>query len=157
MMQRQKAFRFASQIPAIPPTSTTPERAQARLAALLRRQAADIGETVTTCPPDAITHAMARLRDIREIMQLAISHEGLLPERERQRTDRQLMHPATVADWFATLEITARMHRTPAWVNSTQAELGKINARIECIAAMICGKPGSLEAFRRVTESEVVL
>lgn len=88
MMQRQKAFRFASQIPAISPTSTTPERAQARFAALLRRQAADIGETVTTCPPDAITHAMARL---------------------------------------------------------------------ECIAAMICGKPGSLEAFRRVTESEVVL
>lgn len=132
-----------------------PQRHQQRLAALLRRQAASVSDDVMTCPAPMLPAHLARLRDLREIMSLAVACDGLIPADERQRTDRQLIHPATVADWLAALEIQSRTHRAPAWVNTTGEAIAQINRKLDTLAAMVCGRPGAIEAWKAVSESEV--
>jgi hypothetical protein len=83
-------------------------------------------------------------------MQLAASVSGLIPDAERERTDRQLAHPATVADWLAALEIQNRTHRAPAWVNTTGEAIAQINRKLDTLAALLCGRPGALQAWEAV-------
>lgn len=129
------------------PDEPTPSHRQVRLAALLRRQAAKVSDDVMNCPGPALPHHLARLRDLRETMTLAVEGAGLIPDEQRQRSDRQLLHPATVADWLAALEIVARTHRAPAWVNSQGAALDAIHRKLDTLAAMVARRPGAEAAW----------
>lgn len=156
MNANQRVFRLrVGGRPSLRPETDLEEitpRNQQRLAALLRRLAASVSDDVMTCPAPQLPAQLARLRDLREIMQLAVSASDLIPAGERERTDRQLAHPATVADWFAALEIQSRTHRAPAWVNTTGEAVAQINRKLDTLAALLCGKPGALQAWESVCQ-----
>jgi hypothetical protein len=158
-MNSQRVLRLnVGRVPSLRPfveLEETPQRNPQRLAALLRRQAASVSDDVMTCPAVQLPSQLARLRDLRETLALVVSAEGLIPDAERERSDRQLLHPATVADWSSALEVLSRTHRAPAYVNTTQAELGQINRKLDTLAAMLCGRPGAIQAWQAVCESEV--
>lgn len=114
---------------------------------MLRRQSAGVADDVMNCAGPALPHHLARLRDLREMLSLALEGPGLIPDAQRIRTDRQLIHPATVADWAAALEVVNATHRAPAWVNTTAAEISAINRKLDTLAAMVAGRPGAAEAW----------
>jgi hypothetical protein len=109
----------------------TPERNQQRLAAHLRSQAAAVADDVQNCPTESLPHHLTRLRDLRETMRLLLECAGFLTDAQRMRTDRQLLHPSTVADWAAALEI---VHRT--------------------LAALVVGRPGAAAAWDSLAEED---
>jgi hypothetical protein len=130
------------------------ERNRQRFAALLRRQSASISDDVMNCTGPALPHQLARLRDLRETLALALDLDGLIPDAQRERTDRQLLHPVTVADWAAALEILSRTHRAPAWVNTTSQEIQQINRKLDTLAAMVAGRPGAAAAWETLDQEE---
>jgi hypothetical protein len=147
----QRQFRLSCR-PSVAPfqdddTHHNPTRRLERFAALLRRQSAAVSDDVMNCPAAAVAHHLARLRDLRETMALALEGPGLIPDAQRIRTDRQLLHPATVADWAAALEVVNATHRAPAWVNTTAAEISAINRKLDTLAAMVAGRPGAAESW----------
>ena len=54
------------------PETSTPERNRQRFAALLRRQSAAISDDVMNCPGSAVAYQLARLRDLRDTLALAV-------------------------------------------------------------------------------------
>lgn len=156
MSTRQTCFRLnLGRLPQSIQDSDPSNNRKQRFAALLRRQAASVAEDVTSCPPAAITHHMRRLRDLQDLLRLVIGSEGFLEPDERERSDRQLIHPATVADWAAVLDQVAKTHRSPAYVSSTQAELAKINGKMDLLAALFSRQPGALEAWEAERSTEL--
>lgn len=134
----------------------THERNRQRFAALLRRQAAAVSDDVMNCTGPALPHQLARLRDLRETLALAVDLDGLIPDTQRERSDRQLMHPVTVCDWAAALEILSRTHRAPAWVNTTSAEIQQINRKLDTLAALVAGRPGAAAAWETINDGEAL-
>jgi hypothetical protein len=91
---------------------------------------------------------------LRETLALALELEGLIPDSQRERSDRQLLHPVTVCDWAAALEILSRTHRAPAWVNTTSQEIQQINRKLDTLAAMVAGRPGAAAAWENLDQEE---
>jgi len=112
------------------------ERAQDRLAALLKRQAREVMRSVTECSPGSISAQVARLIDLAEVIRFALAAE-LVDEGERCLSDAQLVHPGTLADYQAALAITRQQHRAPVFVSSAGSELAQINAKLDSIAVWL--------------------
>lgn len=93
---------------------------------LLKPQARRIMGDITECPVDTIPAHLARLDDLREIFRHVIRHD-FAETPESRLSGVQLLHPVTLADYLAALEITRQTHRAPAFVNSRDTELAEIN------------------------------
>ena len=93
------------------------------------------------CSPESIPAHLARLSDWRETTEHALRHELLAPG-ESVRSGSQLTHCCTLADWLAAAEITRRQHRAPAFLNSRDTELAKLNEKIDLLAGMLAAVLG---------------
>lgn len=120
---------------------------------LLKRRARDACAAVTECPPDTIPANLARLDDLREIIRFAVNHR-LAGDAESRRSDVQLVHPATLADWLEVIHATREIHRCPAYTGATARELAEINRKLDVIAGLLATNeqaqaifnPGEVEA-----------
>jgi hypothetical protein len=108
---------------------------------LLKRQARAVMSDITECPAPALPSQLARLNDLRHVIQTALEH-GLVPIEETQLSGKQLIYAATLADFLACLEITRREHRAPAFVNQRDQDLARIWHGIELIAGMVALEKG---------------
>ena len=113
---------------------------------LLKRQARKIMGDVTECPADTIPAHLARLGDLKEIINHALRHE-LVPGPETRLSGAQLMSPHTLEDYLAAMEITQRTHRAPVFVNSRDTALSQINHKLDTIAGLLATNAQACELF----------
>jgi len=92
--------------------------------------------SVTECPPASISAHIARLCDLTDVIRFVIASE-LVDEAERVITDRQLLHPSSLADYQSALALTRTQHRAPVFVSSAGSELAQINAKLETLAGWL--------------------
>jgi hypothetical protein len=112
-----------------------PTDVQELLAKMLKRQANAIMRDLTECPPDTIPAHLARLDDLRELIRFALSHNRVA-DAEGRLSGKQLLAPYTLADFLAALEITRQTFRAPAFVNSYDAGLARIEHKIDVLAGL---------------------
>ncbi len=111
---------------------------------LLKRQARKVMRDLTECPPDTIPAHLATLEALQDVIQFACQN-GLLMEADTRLSGKQLMYPATVADFAACLVITRKQHRAPAFVNGDNAQLDRIEKKLDTLAGAIAHDPELLE------------
>lgn len=105
-------------------------------ARMLKEQALKIMQDVTECPPDTLPAHLARLDGLRDIMTHNVC--SLYKETAESRlSGTQLAHPSTLADHLACLEQTRRNHRAPAFVNSRDTELARLNHKMDLVAGLL--------------------
>jgi len=121
----------------ITPTPVPPEKLYADL---LKRQARRVMADVTKCPPITLPAHLARLADLREFFQFALSHhfDGTA---EAVLSGAQLLYPATLADYAAALQITHKDFRTPVFINDRDAEIAEINRKLDTLAGLFSRSP----------------
>ena len=107
---------------------------------LLKRQARRVMNDITECPPGTIAAHLARLNDLREIIQFAVNHE-FKDSPESRLSAAQLMYPETLVDFLGCLEITRKEHRAPAFLNSRDEDLAKINHKLDLLAGLFAKSP----------------
>lgn len=118
---------------------------EAQLSRLLKRLAKSAMAGVTECPPVALPAHLARLDDLREIIDLTcLEYYG--ESGEGQRSEHQLQHPHTLADYSEAMRQTKANHRCPAWISDRDYQLEKIFRGIDQLAGLISQNP-QLVAF----------
>jgi hypothetical protein len=119
-------------------TETGPRHAEPEklFSDLLKRHAREAMAGVTECPPVALPHALARLRDIKGIIRAALAAE-IVPGMEGLRSDGPLTHAHTLADILECLTLTEKEHRAPVFLNSRDTELAKLNEKIDLLASLV--------------------
>src|SRR5581483_10955205 len=113
-------------------------------AQLLKRQARRVMAAVTECPPDTIPAHIARLDDLRELINHAIRYE-LIEAAEARPSGGQLQHPATVADYLACLHITRKTHRSPAFISANDAAIARIDDGIAKLCGLVANRSDLIE------------
>jgi hypothetical protein len=116
-----------------PYRAMTPEK---EWADLLKRVASSAMAAVTECPTVALPANVARLDDIREIIEVSLQF-WLHESSEGVRSGRQLLNPFTLADYLECIRLTRQNHRCPVQISSRDAELEKIYRGIDQIAGLI--------------------
>ncbi len=91
---------------------------------------------VTECPPDTIAAHMARLSDLREVIEHVLDNE-FRETPEARLSGKQLAHPFTLRDYLACMEITRNSHRAPSFVGRSDSELSEINHKLDLIAGLL--------------------
>lgn len=131
----------------LPKKATSPVPPAKLFADLLRRQARRVMGDVTECPIDTLPAHLARLDDLREIFRYVIAHD-YAETPESRLSGKQLIYPATLADFLACLDITRNTHRAPAFVNQRDTEIADINRKLDLLAGLICKNPELLETLQ---------
>lgn len=114
---------------------TPPEKL---LADLLKRQATQVMRDITECPPDTLPANVCRLDCVLETLKFAVRH-GLVEPAECRISGAQLCYPATCEDFSEALAVTRRQHRAPALQGLPDAQLDRIENKLETLAAFIGG------------------
>ena len=114
-----------------------------RLAALIKRLAADAMKCATECSPAAIPQALARCKDLATLGDFAIAN-SLVDADERQRSGQALIYCTTLADYCAALRITLAEHRAPVAVCRWDDDLNTINRKLDTIAAELSAQRNEL-------------
>jgi hypothetical protein len=107
----------------------------------LKRQSRAVMQDITECPPPSLPAHLARLRDLRETIDLATRHE-FLPADEVELSGKQLAFASTLGDLRACLELTRKSHRAPVFLNDRDEQFQKIWHGIELIAGMVSQNSG---------------
>ena len=114
------------------------------LATMLRAEMRGSIKALTECSPAHLDGNLSAARALREVVRLVVK-EQFVGEHECQRTERQLQHPLTLADFLAALEYTIQAHRTPAYfedgrqlaeVKSMMAGLARTLAQLASVAGI---------------------
>lgn len=79
----------------------------------LKEEARECIRELSTCEAAHLPGFLRAARMLRRVIQTALA-DKLVSEIEAGRTERQLAHPLTVADFIAALDQTIRDHRAPA-------------------------------------------
>lgn len=117
------------------PIGTIP--AEKLFADLLKRHARDAMNSTTACDSAVIDAHLERCREVRAVMQFAVSH-GFVFGDEGALSGLQLSNLRTVADHIAALDHTLHAHRAPC-VTPTDA-LERIERKLDLLAGMVCGR-----------------
>lgn len=113
-------------------------RAKRQLADLIKRQAKEALRAVTECAPAALPANLARIRDLDEIILLAIRLD-LTEEPEADLSDPAPVAAHTLGDFRLAIQCARELHRAPAFVSATAAELAGVNRRLDAIAGLLAG------------------
>lgn len=113
---------------------------------LLKRLARRVMADVTECPAHTIPAHMARLSELREIIEFAVRHE-LVPGNETLRSDKQLIYAATVTDFLACLELTRQNHRAPVFVSDREEWAERIERKLDLLAGLVATNEQAQELF----------
>lgn len=132
------------------PQKTPPEKL---FADLLKRLARKVVCDVTECPPDAMSAHLARLDDLRDVFGHMLRHD-YRETPEANPSGAQLLHPSTLHDWLAVLELTRKQHRAPAFVNSSDDQFASIDRKLCVIAGLLASNAQAVDLFTG-PESEV--
>jgi hypothetical protein len=151
-MNTQKSLRFS--VSRLPGETATAHATRERLinkgrehfpvppeklfADLLKRQAKRVMADITDCPANMLPAHVARLNDLRDIVRHAINH-SLVPDSERELSGRQLLFCYTLADYLAALELTKAANRAPAFINSRDEAVERIERKIDLLAGLFAG------------------
>jgi hypothetical protein len=114
---------------------------QKLLSDLLKKQARAVMSDITECPSPALPAHITRLKDLREIIETAMTG-GLVPIEETQLSSKALQYASTLADLLACLELTRQSHRAPAFVNQRDQDLEKIHHALCLIAGELAHQKG---------------
>lgn len=121
------------------------------LATHLRAEVRQMVRIVSTCAPAHVEGNMGAARALQRVVRAAVENR-LLPEIECERTERQLAHPLTVADFLAVLELTIAQTRGPACFEhgEAHAELqrvlhqhGRILRQLAAVAGVAVNEDGT--------------
>lgn len=110
------------------------------LAELLKSHAKRVMADVSECDPLQLPAHLARLDGLRELFCHFINlwfHDT----REAALSGRQLLHPSTLADYLRCLELTRQRHRAPAFINSRDEQLERIEKKLDCLAGLFAHSP----------------
>jgi hypothetical protein len=107
---------------------------------LLKRQAKRVMADITDCPANTLPAHIARLNDLRDIVRHAVNHK-LVPDYECGLSGRQLMFCSTLADYAAALELTKSAHRAPAFINSRDEAVERIERKLDLLAGLFANSP----------------
>lgn len=111
------------------------ETAGFRLAAQLRRELERCINSVMTCQPASMAVQLDRLGSVRTVAESCLP---FVPEPQRLRSPRQLIHPLTLCDWIEAARITGQAHRSPDWAPLACDRLDQIDAKVDSLAALVC-------------------
>ena len=106
-----------------------------RVAAQLRRELERCIDAVSSCQPASLTVNLDRLASVRAAAETILP---LVPDGQRLRSDRNLVHPLTLADWIEAARITGSAHRSHTWAPIGCDRLDRIEAKLDSLAALIC-------------------
>lgn len=122
---------------------------------LLKRQARRIMADVTECPPDTIPAHLARVNDLLEIVGHLIRHDYAATA-EGRLSGLQLSQPSTLADFAECLKITKQQHRSPAWINSRDAEIAEINHKLDVLTGLVANNQQLVELLESQYQPELL-
>ena len=109
---------------------------------------------VTQCPPDTLPAHLARVDDLCDLFDHLIRHD-FAGTPESRMSGRQLIHPTTLADFLACLEITKRHHRCPEFVNPVQDQFDQIMGMLNTIAFFQSQQTPNIKLDQQTTEEEI--
>lgn len=109
----------------------------------LREACKNAMRQIHDCPPALLGAAVENARTVSDIAQAALS-SSILDPIEEERTERQMAHPSTLADWVAALDQTVRAHRAPIWFNPQADALARLEHKLDLIAGHLATKGGGL-------------
>lgn len=116
-----------------------PVQPEKLLSDLLKRQARLAMADVTQCEPCALPGHLARLDMLCDLCGHFMRHD-LAATGESLLSGRQLMYPATVADFVACMELTRKNHRCPEFLHPAHDEFSEIKKMLETIAFFVSQK-----------------
>ena len=123
------------------------------LAELLKAHAKRVMADVSECDPLQLPAHLSRLDGLRELFCHFINlwfHDT----REAALSGRQLQHPSTLADYLRCLELTRQRHRAPAFINDRDAQLARIERKLDLFAGLLARSP-ALSAILDAQDVEV--
>ena len=128
---------------------------QKLFADLLKRQARRIMADVTECPSHLLPVNLARLDDLRDTINAALSY-GFVDYNESLPSGAALQYASTLNDYLAAIHITRKEHRAPAFVNQRDQDIADIKRMFGLLAGLLSTHPLSEEIIELSgTETEV--
>lgn len=123
----------------------------------LKDEARECIRELGSCDAAHLPGNLRAARVLRRVIETALS-EKMVSEIEAGRTERQLAHPLTVADFIAALDQTIRAHRAPACfeaghdLNEVKAMVAGHFHAIERRLDALCSVAGIVAAESEVAE-----